>query len=183
MPSKFPGAQFTHAGIFVRDLDTMVAFYSRVLGLIVTDTGPYHMGGHVAFMSRSPEEHHQLVMASGRGANAPTTVNQLSFKVESLEDLRQYYAGLAAEKVAELNPRNHGNAWSVYFHDPEGNRVEIYTASPWHVEQPCGEPLDLTEPASAILAKTEALVRERSGAAPLPRERWSAAMKAKIAAG
>lgn len=182
MASKFPGAQFTHAGIFVRDIDAMIAFYTRVLGLILTDSGPYHMGGRVAFLSRSPDEHHQLVLASGRAETAPTTVNQLSFKVNGLEDLRQYHAALAADGVADLNPRNHGNAWSVYFHDPEGNRVEIYAASPWHAEQPCGEPLDLTEPADAILAKTEALVRERSGAAPTPRGRWSAAMKAKIAA-
>jgi catechol 2,3-dioxygenase len=182
MPSKFPGAQFTHAGIFVRDLDAMIGFYSRIFGLLLTDTGPYHMGGRVAFLSRSPEEHHQVVLASGRAESTPSTINQLSFKVDSLEELRRYYALLAAEKVDRLMGRNHGNAWSIYFYDPEGNRLEIYTASPWHVEQPCGVELDLTAPASEIMAKTEALVRERSGAPPIPRDRWAAGMKQKIAA-
>lgn len=34
---------------------------------------------------------------------------------------------------AGVAPRNHGNAWSIYFADPEGNRIELYTPSPWYV--------------------------------------------------
>jgi catechol 2,3-dioxygenase-like lactoylglutathione lyase family enzyme len=32
-----PVAAFSHVGIFVRDLDRMVDFYTRVLGLLVND--------------------------------------------------------------------------------------------------------------------------------------------------
>ena len=38
--------------------------------------------------------------------------------------------------------------------------MEIYVSSPWYVEQPFGEPLDLTLPADAVRAKTEAMVRK-----------------------
>ena len=37
---------------------------------------------------------------------------------------------------------NHGNAWSVYFRDPEGNRIEIFCDTEWYIEQPCVEDLD-----------------------------------------
>ena len=40
-------------------------------------------------------------------------------------------------------PLTHGNAWSVYFRDPEFNGVEVFIDTPWHVRQPQGEPLDL----------------------------------------
>ena len=179
MTVRPPDAQLAHVGFYVRDLERMIAFYGRVLGLVVTDTGPYYLGGHIAFLSRNSDEHHQVVMASGRAEGSPTTMNQLSFRVKSLEDLKRFYAALVAEQVKEINPRNHGNAWSVYFSDPEGNRIEIYTPSPWHVVQPFGKPLDLTEPVEAILAKTEALVRaDPSGCT---REAWAAKFRNRLA--
>ncbi len=154
-----PNAQLTHLGFLVRDLDGMIDFYTRVIGLVLTDRGPYRGGGEIAFMSRTPEEHHQVVMVSGRKDDVhASTINQISFHVDTLEDLRTFYANLVAEKVKELAPRDHGNAWSVYFHDPEGNRLELYTPSPWYVAQPFGKDLDLTEPAETIRAKTEAMI-------------------------
>ena len=134
--ARRPTAQFTHLGFQVTDLEGMIAFYSRVIGLVLTDRGPYYRGGEIAFMSRNPREHHQVVLASGRSADTPTIINQLSFTVDSLEDLREFYAIVVAEGVKGLAPRNHGNAWSIYFEDPEGNRIELYAATPWHVGQP-----------------------------------------------
>jgi catechol 2,3-dioxygenase len=29
-----------------------------------------------------------------------------------------------------METRNHGNAWSIYYSDPEGNRMEVYSATP-----------------------------------------------------
>jgi hypothetical protein len=109
-----------------------------------------------------------------------TTINQISFRVPDLEALRQYYPWLVKERVNKLDPRNHGNAWSIYFADPEGNRVELYCSSPWHVSQPFGEPLDLTESADAIRAKTEALVKQDPTCQPM--DTWVAQMKKKMSA-
>ena len=39
---------------------------------------------------------------------------------------------------------DHGNAWSLYFRDPEGNRLEVFCDTQWYVEQPCLEDLDLS---------------------------------------
>ena len=82
-------------------------------------------------------------------------------------------------KVSELAPRSHGNAWSIYFHDPEGNRVEIYRPTPWHVSQPYGEPLDLTEPAQVIIDKTLAMIRDDASFSS--QEDWAADMRQRIA--
>ena len=38
---------------------------------------------------------------------------------------------------------NHGNAWSLYFTDPEGNGLECFVDSPFHVTQPYADRLDL----------------------------------------
>jgi catechol 2,3-dioxygenase len=179
MTNRPPDAQLAHVGLFVRDLDAMIAFYSRVLGLVVTDSGDYYMGGRIAFLSRNADEHHQIVMASGRAEGAPTTINQLSFRVGDLEDLRRFYAVLVAEGAKEIVPRDHGNAWSIYFSDPEDNRIELYTPSPWYVRQPRGEPLDLTEPVEVILAKTEALIRADPSAST--REAWMAQLQTRLA--
>ena len=55
---------------------------------------------------------------------------------------------------------DHGNAWALYFKDPEGNPVELYVDSPFYTPQPCGE-LDLDQPNDEILRRTEAMCRSR----------------------
>src|SRR4051794_20798541 len=102
-----PNAQLSHVGFIVRDLDGMIAFYQRVLGMVLTDRGAYSRGGHIAFLSRDPREHHQVVLATGRSAEMRTTINQISFIVEELEELRSFHALLVDENVAGLEPRNH----------------------------------------------------------------------------
>src|SRR3546814_16244887 len=50
---------------------------------------------------------------------------------------------------------NHGNAWSVYFDDPENNKVAVYVDTPFHTPQPCGEPLHLDLSEADLLAETK----------------------------
>ncbi len=159
--TSLPKPKLCHFGIYARDLNKMVEFYTRVFGLTVSDWGRSSRGMDIAFLSGTPDEHHQLVIASGRPDDATfSTVNQVSFRVNTLEELRRYYAWLVKEGVNKLEARDHGNAWSIYFSDPEDNRMELYLPSPWYVAQPCGELLDLTKPAAEIEAQTEAMVRK-----------------------
>ena len=53
-------------------------------------------------------------------------------------------------------PLTHGNAWSIYFEDPEHNGVEVFIDTPWHVQQPQAKPLDLTKSNEEIVATTQA---------------------------
>jgi len=88
--SELPKMNFGHLGIDVIDIDKMVDFYTNVLGFKVTDRG---MGGkaELAFLSRNPEEHHQIVMAATRKEDDRTTINQISFRVDDFKEVRQAY--------------------------------------------------------------------------------------------
>jgi catechol 2,3-dioxygenase len=74
-----------------------------------------------------------------------------------LDDLKALKATLEADpRISGIMPLTHGNAWSVYFRDPEQNGVEIFIDTPWHVRQPQGEALDLANTNDEIVATTEA---------------------------
>lgn len=162
--SKKLRPMLTHAGIWVRDIARMEAFYTRVLGFEISDRGfvPRY-NGHIVFMSNDPQVHHQVILAEGRPNDGSSTINQLSFTVQSLQELREMHDRVVAEGVENLLPRNHGNAWSVYFDDPEGNNLEVYLDSPFHVPQPFGEFLDFSMSNEEIVSATEELVRKTDG--------------------
>jgi len=159
---------FSHVGVFVTDLPKMVDFYSRVLGLKVSDRAVRQDGGEIAFMTLDPREHHQVVFASGRPADlAYNMIQQLSFRAENLGALRETYLALKREPIVELGPISHGNAISAYFRDPEGNRLEVFIDTKWHVPQPCAAPVDLTKSDAEIMA----FVERQIAALPGVRER------------
>jgi catechol 2,3-dioxygenase len=157
--------QLTHAGINCFDLAKMREFYVEVLGLTQTDTGTSkRLGIDLVFLSSNPANHHQIVLASGRSPQSPvSTINQLSFKLSSLAELKALHKRLIERKVNALTPVSHGNAWSVYFEDPEGNTVELYLDTPWYVPQPFGDPLDLELSDEEIARRTEQRCRAVPG--------------------
>ena len=160
-----PSLALSHFGIYVHDLPRMEDFYTRVLGLLVSDRGPLSNNGPtLVFLSRNPDEHHQLVLATGRPPGVEyNVINQISFKVPKLEDLKPMHARLKEEGLKEFRVVTHGNAWSIYFPDPEGNRCEIFVDTPWHTPQPLAEPFDIEAPVDKIVADTETLCRNRPG--------------------
>jgi catechol 2,3-dioxygenase len=80
---------------------------------------------------------------------------QASFAVGSIAALRDVKAKAFANGASERRALDHGNAWSIYFKDPEGNTVEAYLDSPF-VPQPHGDPLDLSKSDEEIIRATEA---------------------------
>lgn len=172
-PAKKIRPILTHAGLWVWDMEKMENFYTSMLGFEVSDRGYVERyNGNITFMSNDPKLHHQLILSEGRAEGAPSTVNQLSFEVASLGELRQMYDRVVEAGVENLLPRNHGNAWSVYFDDPEGNNVEIYLDSPFHIPQPFGEFLDFNLTDDEIVQTTEARVRAIEGFRM--RDEWAA---------
>ena len=90
------------------------------------------LNNDLVFLSADPGQHHQLVLSSGRPAEATfSTVMQLAFKVERIEDLRRISRAAAAHGAQRIMPLNHGNALSVYMGDPEDNTLEIYLDTPY----------------------------------------------------
>jgi catechol 2,3-dioxygenase len=163
--AKRPKPQLTHMALFARDLEGMLDFYTRVMGLTVTDRGPAGSAAvELVFMSSSPDEHHQFVLVSGRPEDVNFHLNQqISFLVNSLEELREMKAYAMAEKVENFRETTHGNAWAIYFDDPEDNMIEIYVHTPWYIPQPHLFPIDLSKTDEEIYAETEKHCREDAG--------------------
>ena len=177
-----PQLRLTHFGMFVRDIERMVAFYRDVLGFVETDRGSAH-GFYVVFLTRDPRAHHQLVLSTGRPETSGPThaVQQISFQVDALEDLRRMHRTVSArDDVTEIRPRDHGNAWSLYFRDPELNRLEVYLDTPWHVAQPHHTELDLSLSDAEIMRRTEQ--RIRSDPTFKPRAAWHQELTEKLRA-
>jgi len=85
--------RLAHLGIFCKDLDAMIAFYTREFGMIVTDSGLGKSGKAAtrrrgAFLSADPSEHHQLALIEGRDPETLPTTAQISFLVPTLGQLR-----------------------------------------------------------------------------------------------
>ncbi len=132
-----------HVGIFVRDLMKQRDFYSRIMGLEIADEDIEGRG--MVFMSAHPdEEHHEFVIMEGRSGPADAQViQQISFKVESLTELKEFHSVFKSEGVPIQRTVSHGNAFGMYASDPEGNTIEIYYKTGFPVPQPHGDPVDL----------------------------------------
>ena len=157
--------ELSHFGISVFDAGLMTKFYTNVFNMKVNDQGPgITFDFRLVFLSSRPDMHHQLVLAENRPADCTfSTVMQLSFKVGSLDELRTVRSAALQQGATKMRGLNHGNALSIYFHDPEGNTVEVYLDTPWYVPQPHGDALDIDLPDEQIWAETEKKVRADPG--------------------
>jgi catechol 2,3-dioxygenase len=165
MPARLKlGLEPSHTVVYVRDIDEMVRFYTEVLGFEVTDRGG-EGSEQVVFISQGLS-HHQLAFVTGRETTGRSnTIDHTAYLSSgTLDDLRALYQLLLADdRVSQIEPKTHGNTWSVYFSDPEGNGVEVYIETPWHVQQPQIEPLDLTLSNEEIEARTRAALAGAPG--------------------
>ena len=131
--------KWSHAVLNVKDVDKILAFYTSTLGFTITDRGP--MGENapeIIFMSQDPDEHHQLAVAVLRkDEGASNSLNHLAFRVESFDNIKTLSGKLQSDSV-DILPLSHGNTLSLYFNDPEGNGLEVFWDTPWHVAQPDG---------------------------------------------
>jgi catechol-2,3-dioxygenase len=173
--TSVPQLSFSHIGIYVSDAARMEDFYTRVLGFAVTDRGLLGSTSLV-FLSRDPKEHHQIVLASGRPGGAGfNPINQISFRMADFAGLREMHRRLQKEGVGELAPVSHGNALSLYFKDPEGNRIELFVDTPWYVQQPVRIPMDMKLSDAEIWAWAEREARSSPGFEPVEewrKEKW-----------
>ena len=140
-----------HVGLYCNDLGAMRDFYARVLGLTISDED---LERGICFLSAAPDsEHHELALVQAKEpAQKTQNVQQVSFKVRSLDDVRAFYHRLQDAGMKIDRTVTHGIACSVYFYDPENNRIELYYTTPYKIRQPLGETIDLDRPDTELLA-------------------------------
>ena len=118
--------------------------------------------GDLVFLSRDPNEHHQIVLCSGRPEAGFNTVNQISLRTDTLDTLRLLKNRLSREsEVTEIVAVTHGNAISLYFRDPEGNRVEVFVDTPFYCQQPQRVAVDLNQSDAKIWHMVETHARSQ----------------------
>lgn len=143
-----------HVGLYCTDVQKSQDFYTRILGLTVTDA---HPEGHIIFLSAQPEsEHHELALCPGRDAPpGAKVVQQVSFIVNDLADLKRFHARLKEEGVRIRSVVNHGISLAIYFYDPDENVVEVYAKTPYKIPQPFSEDVDLDLDDEALMKIAE----------------------------
>jgi catechol 2,3-dioxygenase len=181
-----PRIAMSHVGFAAIDLPTLTKFYTHVLGYSITGRGRMPAIGaeperDYVYLSRDPGEHQQVVLCDGRAADTPSSINQLSLRITSLDELRRMEATLNADvRVKDYRYTCHGNSFSIYFADPEGNVIELAVESVWYVPAPEGWKLDLSLDNAALIADTERRVRDVPGF--LMRADWKAKAREELIA-
>lgn len=101
----------------------MVAWYCTVLGAEVV-----HSDGQLAFLTYD-DEHHRIAIVGIPGLEDQPTMaagtDHIAFTYADLGDLLQTYRRLQAAGIVPFWCINHGPTISLYFKDPDGNRVEL----------------------------------------------------------
>ena len=161
--------QWSHSVIRVRDLEAMVSFYTDTFGFEVADRGLLGPEGpKIVFLSGSPTDHHQIAFSPTRSEDEASSLDHMAFRVDSVSEVRDAFERVSAdERASGVMPLTHGNAISVYFHDPEKNGIEIFCDTPWHVKQPQLKKWDPTLSDEEVLAYVEKKFRDADEFKPM----------------
>jgi catechol-2,3-dioxygenase len=143
-----------HVGIYVRDLDRMVGFYRDFLGMQVTKQ---NWAAGIVFLSSDPERSdHEIALVRGRPQDDdPHLINQISLRVETLDDLRAFHRRIQAEGYPIQRLVSHASAIGCYFADPEGNTTEVFWVTGRPSWVPIGDPIDIHRPDEAVMAEVD----------------------------
>ena len=142
----------SHVGVFVKDLDTMTQFYCETLGL----TESHRNGDRMVFLTADVEkEDHEVVLVSGRDGDAKI-IQQLSFRVGTIEDVRAFYQTFQQMGVEIQQTVSHGAGASCYFYDPEGNRLEVFADIEVEGGRGYSGPIDLEKSVEELVAQITA---------------------------
>ena len=115
-----------HVNIFVRNAERSQHWYSDVLGLHTYDFIP----GRAAFLSADLDQSHEVALIQV-GDDAPgqqkgqVGLNHMAWMMHSLDDLKELYQRLKDKNVPIDRVSDHGISVGIYFHDPDGNGVEV----------------------------------------------------------
>jgi catechol-2,3-dioxygenase len=114
-----------HIVLKVRDAQASKDFYVRTLGLKVA----YDDRDHGAVFLSFGTQHHDLALFERATGEAPDPaqpgLHHTAWQLGSFDELQAAHRELRELGIA-VNAVGHNVTRSIYFHDPDGNRVELY---------------------------------------------------------
>ena len=120
--------KFAHVLYMTRRFDEMISWYRDVFEADVVYDNPA-----IAFLTYD-EEHHRFAFANldvlkpestRRGEKSEVGVNHVAYTFGSVGDLLDTYARLKRSGITPYWPVHHGTTLSLYYTDPDGNRMEF----------------------------------------------------------
>lgn len=121
-------SKFAHVVYQTRRFEEMLDWYQKVFEAKVVWQNPA-----LAFLTYD-DEHHRFALinlsalkpdGAEVAARADTGVDHLAYTYASLGDLLENYARLKLEGITPYWPIHHGITLSLYYQDPDGNRMEF----------------------------------------------------------
>jgi len=182
-------SKFAHIVYRTRRFDDMVDWYEKVFEAKVQYRNPA-----LAFLTYD-DEHHRFAFANlsvlapagaASDGRADAGVDHVAYTYASLGDLLDTYERLKRQGIAPYWPIRHGPTLSLYYQDPDGNRMEFqvdsfgsaeetnaYMLSDAFASNPIGvqfDPEELAEQFRAGVPEARLLARPDGPPAPIPRE-------------
>ena len=146
-PRPFKIRRLGHFGFNVADMNGGIDFYSRLLGLRITDErdlskipGREEMARkledpRIVFMSHNSDHHAFLLAHKSLGAifgddatSKDITVNQITWQVGTMDEVfaaADYFREHQVE-IRRVGRDMPGSNWHTYIRDPDGHTVELY---------------------------------------------------------
>lgn len=120
--------KFAHVVYMTRRYDEMIAWYRNVFEAEVV-----HQDPALTFMTYD-DEHHRFAFANldvlkpeggERDDRGEIGVNHVAYTYANAADLLTTYARLKSSGIEPYWPVHHGTTLSLYYKDPDGNRMEF----------------------------------------------------------
>lgn len=147
---KIRVSKLGHVGLTVRDVDRTVEFYSKYLGMRLTEKFSYDANkiGHGVAVAegafiRCDVTHHELSIFRMREEILPSSapdaprvgfgLHHIAFELATPDDLKGLYTMMRDDGVEIVNSRKGGpgNQPRFYARDPDGNLLEFY----WNIDK------------------------------------------------
>ena len=181
--------KFAHIVYRTRRFEEMVKWYERVFEARVQYKNPA-----LAFLTYD-DEHHRFAFANlevldpgGKpgGGRSDVGVDHVAYTYASLRDLVDTYSRLKKEGIKPYWPIRHGPTLSLYYKDPDANRLEFqvdcfataeeanaYMQGEAFSSNPIGvtfDPDELVEQFRKGVPERQLLARPEAAPTPIPRE-------------
>lgn len=171
--------QIAHFVLYTSRFQEMVRWYKAVLFMRAS-----HEDENVAFMTYDDEHHRIAIVNIPDLKDQPdgfATFHHVAFTYATLTDLLETHERLSALGIMPYWATNHGPTTSMYFRDPDGNRVEMqidnfdtaeegiaYCRLPEFAENPIGVDFDPADHLHLLRtgAATEAQLKIRPNIGP-----------------